>query len=222
MSTASPTPLPDLDKLLDFSDPAASEAAYRELLPQARRLGADAELALLTRIARTLGLQGRYDEALALLDEVETHAPQAGPEVAVRLLLEDGRVLNSSGQVDASAAFFEEAYTRAQEAGLVGLAVDAAHMLGIVLPPDPALEWNMDAIHTAETSTKPAAQQWLGALYNHTGWSLMDRGEYDQALTLFEKGLAWRQARDDEDATRIARHNLAECLAALGGDTTGT
>lgn len=211
-----PTALPDLDKLLDTRDPVASEAAYRALLPQAQELGIDVELGLLTRVARTLGLQNRFDEAIALLDEVEARAGGAGPEVYVRLLLEDGRVLNSGGQSEASAAFFEEAYSRAQEAGLEALAVDAAHMLGIVLPPDPALEWNLQAITAAEASDDHKARDWLGALYNNTGWTLMERGEYAQALVLFKKGLAWRQQRDNARATRIAGYTVAAACRKLG------
>jgi len=216
MTEVPPAALPDLDGLLDFQDPAGSEAAYRALLPQAQALGVDAELGMLTRIARTLGLQRRFDEALALLDEVEARADEASPEVLVRMLLEDGRVLNSSDQAEASAVFFEEAYSRAREADLQLLAIDAAHMLGIVLPPDPALQWNLQAIEEAEAATDPKARQWLGALYNNTGWTLMDRADYAGALVLFQRGLAWRAARGNARATRIAGTAVAAALRRLG------
>ena len=46
-----------------------------------------------TQLGRAIGLQGRYEEADALLDAVDGDEPT----VAVRVLLERGRVLNSSG-----------------------------------------------------------------------------------------------------------------------------
>ncbi|MEP6817715.1 MAG: hypothetical protein ABI873_19430 [Marmoricola sp.] len=82
-----------IDQSWDFEDPAGSEARFRALLVRAE--GRDA-LVLRTQLARAIGLQGRYDEALGLLDLVG--ADTAGrPEVRVRERLERGRVLHTSG-----------------------------------------------------------------------------------------------------------------------------
>ena len=67
----------------------------------------------------------------------------------------------------------------------------------------------------AEASDDPRAQGWLGALYNNTGWAYHDSGEYERALELFEKGLAWRLERDDPQATRIAKWTVARALRSL-------
>ncbi len=211
----------DLDALLDFGDPAGSEAAYRALLPAAEAEGADAALCLWTRIARTQGLQGRFDDARATLDRTQAAAataadPPAGAEVFVRLSLERGRMLNSGGDPARSAPLFEDALARADAAGLSGLAVDAMHMLGIVLPPDDALDWNLKAIARAEASDDPAARRWLGALYNNTGWTFMDRGEAARALPLFEKGVAWREQAGAPGPLRIARWTVARAWRELG------
>ncbi len=210
----------DLDALLDFGDPAGSEAAYRALLPAALDRGMEDALSLETRIARTLGLQGRFDEAHALLDEVEAGLSElphgAAAEARVRLALERGRVINSGGDPPASAALFEEALTLADDAGLEGLAVDAAHMLGIVLPPHDALAWNLRAIERAEASSDPAARRWLGPLYNNTGWTFMDQDQPDKALVLFEKGVAFREAAGKPGPLRIARYAVARAWRALG------
>lgn len=72
----------EIDRLWDFDDPAGSEARFRQAADEA----ADASLALAlrTQVARALGLQGRYEEAAALLDSIAGAAGLAG-EIHVRL-----------------------------------------------------------------------------------------------------------------------------------------
>jgi hypothetical protein len=89
-----PRMLPDFDKTWDFNDPAATERTFRELLPAAEESGDISYHAqLLTQIARAQGLQGRYDEAMATLNEVATMARDDMALVHLRELLERGRVL---------------------------------------------------------------------------------------------------------------------------------
>lgn len=77
----------DLDALLDFNDPATTEAGLRALLP-------DAPPALrpevLTQIARAQGLQRRFAAAHHTLDAVEPLLAGAPVRARVRLLLERG------------------------------------------------------------------------------------------------------------------------------------
>ena len=54
-----------------------------------------------------------------------------------------------------------------QEGGHEFLAVDAAHMMGIV-GGGAALEWNEKAIEMAEAATDPKARNWLGSLLSTT------------------------------------------------------
>ncbi len=61
-----------IEQAWDFEDPAGSEARLRALLTDAD--GQDA-LVLRTQVARALGLQQRYDEAQAVLDEVAAAGP---------------------------------------------------------------------------------------------------------------------------------------------------
>jgi len=120
--------LPDLDKLWDYQDPAATEMKFRDVVPQAERSGdLDYRLQLQSQIARTLGLQGRFVEAHEALDGVEP-ALTGGTRVArVRYLLERGRALNSSGRPEDSRPFFLEAWEYGRGQGLDFYAVDAAH-----------------------------------------------------------------------------------------------
>src|SRR6478735_7055771 len=81
-----------LDELWDFGDPARSERRFLESQESESDEGRSAEL--LTQEARAVGLQGRYEEALDLLEDVEI----LNPAVEVRVLLEQGRVHNSAGR----------------------------------------------------------------------------------------------------------------------------
>lgn len=216
--------LPDFDKLWDFNDPAKTEKAFEDLLPVVESTGNhDYHAQLLTQIARTHSLRRQFVEAHDILDDVETlivniDNPLNGvtQTTRVRLLLERGRTYNSAGDPDSARPLFKEAWKLSRQAGEDYHAVDAAHMLGICGTGDASLLWNNRAMEAAEASDVPRAKEWLGALYNNTGWTYHDAGEYEKALVLFEKGLAWRTERDNPQATRIAKWTVGRAMRSLG------
>lgn len=208
--------LPDFRDVWDFRDPEGSEARFRELLEHPQTAShATYRLQLLTQIARTHSLRKQFDEAHEILDELEPELDSAEPVVEVRYLLERGRTYNSAGQKEEARELFDRAWDVARHANLDGLAVDAAHMMGIATSDEDALAWNEKAIEYAESSDTPAAKRWLGALYNNTGWTHHDAGRYQKALELFQKGWKWRQERDDEEATRIAKWAVGRAFRSL-------
>lgn len=214
--TTSP-PLPDIDSLWDFDHPDATEAAFAALLPLARASGDPDYLAqLLTQVARAEALQMKFDHASRTLDEAEAVITPETPTARVRLLLERGRVLNSSRRREESKPFFRQAWDLARESGAGGLAVDAAHMLGIAETGDAAAAWNREAIAYAEASTDPTARRWLGSLYNNLGWTVHDAGDAATALELFRKALAAREAEGKKGLIRIAHWCIARALRTLG------
>ena len=215
-AAAAPPPL-DFDSLWDYADPAATEAAFRELLPEAeRRRDADTLLQLQTPIARALGLQGRFDQAHALLDEVEGALTDELVTARVRYLLERGRAWNSGGQTERARPLFVEAWELAGAAGLDFHAVDAAHMVAIVEAGPAALQWNEKAVELAEASDDPRARGWLGSLHNNIGWVHHEAGRYDDALAVFERALAARLEQGETRRIRIAKWAIARTLRSLG------
>lgn len=207
----------ELDDLWDYSDPAASEARFRQRLSELSTEADSAQLAeTQTQLARSQGLQRHFDEAHATLDQVETRLTDMPARVQIRYALERGRVFNSSGQPERSVPLFESAWEQARAVGEDGLAVDAAHMLGIVEPGEQGMAWNLKALELARTSEQPAAIRWQGPLYNNIGWSYFDAERYDDALGMFEQALAWQQANGSEKEIRIARWCIARDLRALG------
>lgn len=208
--------LPNFDSLWNYNDPAATEQKFRALLQENPTLPLDWRLELQTQIARTQGLQQKFDAAHQILDAVEKELPQANARTKVRYLLERGRSFNSNKQQDKAIPLFKEAWDVARTAKEDSLAVDAAHMLGIACPPDEAIQWDEEAMRYAEASPDPKARKWLGPLYNNLGWTYHDKGEYQKALELFEKSLAFRIEQKQPAETRIARWSVGRAKRSLG------
>ena len=211
------TSLPDFDSLWDYNDPGATERRFQELLPAARASGDTSYLAeLLTQIARTQGLQRRFEDAHHTLDAVEALLPEASGRAMIRYSLERGRVLNSSRRRDEARPYFLTAFECARDGSEDFYAVDAAHMMAIVEPPDGQLDWNLRAIELANASADPRARGWLGSLYNNLGWTYHDIGQYEDALATFQDGLAWQRQAGKEREARIASWTVGRALRSLG------
>ena len=206
--------IPDFDSLWDYSHPDKTEEKFRETILQIPE-DDSAHLELLTQISRAQGLQRKFDRAHQTLDQVERRLSDYPSRARVRYLLERGRVFNSSGRPEQARPFFEQALDSAKQINEDFYAVDAIHMLAIVAPPDQSLALNLDAIRIAEASSQEKAQNWLGSLYNNTGWSYHDLGNYETALEIFEKGEAWQRSMGRVTQTRIATWTVARTLRSL-------
>lgn len=199
-----------LDELWDFDDPALSERRFRaavgELVPSTT---AAAELT--TQLARAIGLQGRFDEADALLESI------IDPEgvVAARVLLERGRLRNSAGRPAEAIPLFESALPIAAAEGQDFVGLDAAHMLAIA-DSARAAHWTDRALETVEETDDARTKRWGVSLHNNLGWNLFDSGDLTGALAEFE--LAADAARDvgTPAQQRQAQDAIDETVKALG------
>ncbi len=206
--------LPDFDSLWDYSNPDHTETRFREILIHIPE-DDPAFLELLTQIARAQGLQQKFDKAHQTLDQVERRLGTIASRSKVRYLLERGRVFNSSGYPEQSRPLFELALDSAKQILEDFYAVDAIHMLAIISPPASSLNLNLRAIQLAESSGQEKARNWLGSLYNNTGWSYHEMGEYTSALEMFEKAEAFQRSRRRVNETRVAVWAVARCLRSL-------
>jgi tetratricopeptide (TPR) repeat protein len=199
-----------LHRAWDFEDAAGSEARLRVLL--ADTSGGDA-LVVGTQVARALGLQQRYDEALALLDEVAAAAPVGEPRVRERL--ERGRVLRSS-DADGAAPLFAEAAELAGDAH-PGLRIDALHMTAL-LAADPREQARLTeaALVEARAATDPEARRWVPSLMNNLGMARHDAGDVPGALVAFEEALVVRREQGEPRETQIAQWMVGWALRLLG------
>ncbi len=212
---------PELRTLWDYNDPAGTAVRFQELLPAVEASDDRAfHVELLSQIARTLGLRRQFDQAHQLLDEAEAMLTDEMIVPQMRCLLERGRSFNSAGEPEKALPLFYEAFN-------LGTAVapqadyhtiDAAHMIAIAEPEAAdQIKWNEKALALAEATPAVRAAGWRGSLYNNLGWTYHDLGEYEQALAIFEKALAWREAThpDQPETIRIAKWCVGRTYRSL-------
>ena len=202
-----------IDELWDFADPAASEARLSAAATDPAN--ANVRLVLETQVARAVGLGGRFEEALGVLDELGARTG-AESEVAVRMLLERGRVLNSSGSPADARPVFESAYELASASGFEHLAIDALHMIAIVAPADEQVALNERAFDLARGASDPRARDWRASLLNNLGWTRFEAGDLDEALALFEEQVVERVRQGKAREIGVARWSVGRALRALG------
>jgi tetratricopeptide (TPR) repeat protein len=207
--------LPPIQEAWNYAKPEESELRFAELALLGYEAG-DTLYALeaQTQQARAMGMQQKFEEAHAKLDEIEGRIPSDN-KLQIRFFLERGRVFNSSQKKPEAMEQFKLAMELAKKLNEDYLAIDAVHMLGIADEPDAALKWNMLAIQMAEESTDERVKKWLGPLYNNTGWTLHDQGDYGEAFDLFEKSLEWNIENGNENSINIARWTVGRGKRSL-------
>jgi tetratricopeptide (TPR) repeat protein len=200
----------DIDGLWDYNQPAVSEARFREALKT--ETGDDA-LELETQVARTYSLRREFDKANALLDMIEKRIGAATrPAVRVRYLLERGRTFRSAGDAVKAKPLFLEAWQIADREKITLLAIDAAHMMGIVESGDEAQRWNERAMAFAMSSNVPRAIRWRGSLANNMGHTERERGNLDAAMKHFRASLTAFQLTRSDAQIRMAQWQIANVL----------
>ena len=203
----------DIDSYWEYSDPAASEVRFRSLLGQVQ---GDQRLEVQTQIARTFSLRRDFAQAHKLLDEVEPQLASAGAAARVRYLLERGRTYNSAGDKERARPLFVQAWEIATAHDLAGLAVDAAHMVPIVVGGAEGAQWTQRGVDLARRSNDPKARAMLPALLNNHAWNLHDEGRHAEALPVFREAEAAWLATGRQPQGRIAHWSVARCLRSLG------
>jgi tetratricopeptide (TPR) repeat protein len=198
-----------LDRLWNSKDPELSEQRFRDALADpAYDLDEKAELA--TQLGRAIGMQGRYEEADALLDSVDGDEPTVG----VRILLERGRLLNASGHAAMAVPLFEQAAELADHLDEEYLAVDALHMLAIADSAHAGL-WTKSALEYASTARDPHTRHWMVALHSNLGWSSHGEGRFTQALVEFQLAEQWAERAGTPLQQQNAREAIEACELAL-------
>jgi tetratricopeptide (TPR) repeat protein len=208
--------LPDFDSLWNYDDPASTEVKFRQLIPQAEKSSDTVYHAqLLTQIARTQGLQRKFDDAHKTLDKALSLIAVGNITGKIRYLLERGRVFNSSNQLEKARPLFLEAYEEALTHNEDNYAIDAAHMLGIVDKGEESLKWNERAMELAELTKDERAKKWLGSLYNNIGWTYHENKEFEKALDYFTKNVSWHESRGSKMQLIIAKWSVARTLRSM-------
>ena len=198
-----------LDQLWNFDDPKTSEANFRAAMSD-QKYDADERAELATQLGRAIGLQGRVEEADALLDTIECDEPT----VSVRVLLERGRLLNSTGHPEMAVPLFEQAAELADHLGEDFLAVDALHMLAITDSAH-AEAWTRSALEYASSAHDERTKPWMVTLHTKLGWTLHDSGRYTEALVEFQLAEQWAERVGTPYQQQWARDAIEECEKSL-------
>jgi tetratricopeptide (TPR) repeat protein len=187
----------------DFNDPVTSRERFEMRL--AAEESPEVRDEIRAQIARTYGLEKRFDEGFAYLD---AHANPDGDSLWFKI--ERGRLHRSSGQPDQAKPFFAEIAEHADDS----LKVDALHMLAILTSGDEAIALNNQALEIAKISAHPFAQRWQGSLLNNLGWAYFDKAEYETAITCFRQALTERQKTGNPGELHVAEWAIARMLRA--------
>ncbi|SEJ61033.1 hypothetical protein SAMN04487917_10818 [Arthrobacter sp. yr096] len=198
-----------LDHLWNFRDPAASEATFRAAMIE-NTYDADERAELATQLGRAIGLQGRFEEADALLDNIDDDEPTVG----VRILLERGRVLNSGGRAPMAVPLLEQAAELADHLGEEFLAVDALHMLSIADEAN-AEVWMRSALEYASIAHDDRTKGWMIALHASLGTFLRGKNRLTEAMVEFQLAEQWAERLGTERQRASAREAITECGEAL-------
>ncbi len=182
----------------------------------AKRAKGDERLELITQIARTYSLRGRFSDAHSLLDEIEKEIAGAGSRPRARYLLERGRTFNSAGESNQARELFAAAWDLAQANGLTGLAVDAAHMLAIASSGTPeGVEWSERGLNLARQSADRKARALIPAMLNNAAWDLHKMQRYAEALALFREAQTEWEQQGKLPQIQVARWSVGRCLRSL-------
>ena len=212
---------PELHTLWDYNDPAGTAVRFQELLPAVAASEDRAyHVELLGQLARTHSLRRQFAEAHDLLDQAEALLTDEMPVPKIRCLLERGRCFNSAGEPEKALPLFREAFTLGTAVGTQAdfHTIDAAHMMAIAeTQPANQMQWNEAALTLAEASPDERAGGWRGSLYNNIGWTYHDMGDYEKALAIFEKALAWRESQPQKnlETVRIAKWCVGRTYRSL-------
>lgn len=200
----------DIDALWDYEQPGASEMRFREAL---KSESGDDALEVETQIARTLSMRREFNKAHALLDTIEKRlSGKTRSATRIRYLLERGRTWRSAGDPVKARPLFFEAWQLADREKITLLAIDAAHMLGIVDPPAEAMRWNERAMTLAMSTNVPRALRWRGSLANNMGHTERERGNLDAAIKHFRASLTAFQLTRNDSQIRVAQWQVANVL----------
>jgi tetratricopeptide (TPR) repeat protein len=217
------TQFQDLDQIWNLADVGKSEAAYRALLPEGKKLvGRDRRylIDLYSLIGRAEALQQKYAEARSSLDLAEAllEEQQAVYPVSakIRWLIEKGRLHILAKTPSQAKGYFSEAWTLSINSAEDYFAVEIAQLLATTEPQKSQQRWISRAIEIAENSPLPKTKRWLGGLYTSLGWKLYDLRQFDKSLDSFQKALRHHKAHGTSREAYVAQWSIGKVLRALG------
>ena len=210
-------PLENFDKLFQ-GDPGEIEHRLTRLLPRAEsQSDPSIHVQILSQLALAQAMQQRFREAHDTLDRATALVHEEDFLGRSRVLLERGRVFHQAGEEEKAIPLFQEAYDIARRGKHEYHAINAAHMIAIVVAnPEDRNRWNRQAIAMSENAAEPQAKQWLSALYNNLGQGQIKTRDFEAALRSFERCQTLAEERGEDIVIRGAVWGRARAMRGLG------
>lgn len=181
-------------KLKNFDEycigtPIQIEKILQSFLLQAKTLkNKSIYIQILTRLALTKTIQGKFKSAHAILDKAEKEVTPDLSIAKARIMLERGRLFLLSSQLKSALITLKKCFSFSKINKLDLYAIDAAHMIpAVVKNAKEKIKWNKIAINQANQSKNKKAKEWLVVLYQSIGLNYIETKQYKSALAAFSK-----------------------------------
>ncbi len=173
-----------------------------------------------SQIALAQAMQQHWDQAFATLDRAEQLPGSEVPIARVRILLERGRVFHQARRMSEALPWMFASYEQSRAHGLDYHAINAAHMLAIVVKDTEAkIHWNLIALEIAESTTDEKASAWQVVLHNNIGQAYIAAHQFTDALAAFERCHCLAVQQGNSILDRGARWGIARAKRSLSGST---
>lgn len=183
---------------LGEADKVLRQGKTAEALEMYKACG-ESDVEALAQVARCLSLLGKLEEGREWLRKAAARAKETEPAGWSRYLGVRGIFERESGDRTKARATFEEMHAYCEGHGLWRRAVDAAHHVAIVAPPEEQAAWGLKGIAAAE---KLGDEGWLAVLWNNLGATYEDLKQYAKMLE------AYLKARDYHRKTGTPRQKM--------------
>jgi tetratricopeptide (TPR) repeat protein len=210
--------LPNFNLEWNYSKPEETRVKFEKIYSEVEgEASLDYLLQLKTQIARTYGLQAKFEESHTILDAIERQLTSDTKVAHIRYLLERGRTFNSSDKKVEARELFYKAYEEGKAAKEYTYSVDAAHMVAIAMNDiDQKLEWNRKGLEEAKRSSDPKVNGWVGIFLNNMGWDLFQEKRYSEALEAFESCRDFYKNMENKKRLNVADWSIAKTYRMIG------
>lgn len=204
--------------------PADIEKNLKYLLPDAKSLtNKSIYLQILSQIALTQAMQGKFEMAHKTLDETKPMFASTDYVAKTRILLERGRIFHQAHDLNSALPYFKKSYLIAKRHKIDFHTANAAHMIAIIIISGNKnkIKWNKIAINLASKTKDSRAHAWLGPLYNNLAQSYLEDKQYKKAFIAFKKSLKISEKRGDLLIALGVKCALAKTLRFLNSPDEG-
>jgi len=178
--------LKEADSLFQDRDLDAAFAAYDKAHLKAREeFNRPAEVESLSQLARINLINEDVEQGMDWLEKARERAEESDPLGWSRFLGVEGRFEWKAGNLKVAQETFEQMFEFCSANSLWGRAVDAAHMMAIVVEStEEQIKWSNLGIEMAEAH---GSNQWLGSLWNNLAGVYCDNKQFDSSLSCYLK-----------------------------------